>query len=136
MDALRHLQRDVGIGMTELAVAILVLGIVLVGLFPLMVDSIRLAQSNSDVGQANRAVATNIDLARTVSLGGTCASGTFSGTNPKGSLFQTAPSDFGGNVYFSCPDGAGKLVTVKVDVWKTASPSLVLSTATTKVIAG
>lgn len=121
--------------MTELAVAILVLGIVLVGLFPLMVDSIRLAQSNSDVGQANRAVATSIDLARKASLGGTCASGTFSGANPRGSLFRTAPSGFGGNVYFSCPDGAGKLVTVRVDVWKTSNTGKVLSTATTKVIA-
>lgn len=122
--------------MTELAVAILVLGIVLVGLFPLMVDSIRLAQSNSDVGQANRAVATNIDLARTENLGGTCASGTFSGTNPRGSLLRSAPSGFGGNVTFSCPDGAGKLVTVRVDVWNTSDAAKVLSTATTKVIRG
>jgi len=121
--------------MIELAVAILVLGIVLVGLFPLLVDSIRLAQSNSDIGHANRVVATNIDRARTASLGGTCVTGTFSGTNPRGSLFETAPSGFGGNVHFSCPDGAGSLVTVRVDVWKTANASQMLSTATTKVIA-
>lgn len=129
-------KNDAGLGMTELAVAILVLGVITVGLFPLVVDSIRLATSNAEVGQANRLVATNIDLARTETLGVSCASGTLVGTSPRGSLFVSGPDGFAGDVYFSCTDGASQLVTVRVDVWREADDSnSPISTATTKVIA-
>lgn len=59
-----RLRSDAGIGMTELAVAIVVLGIVLVGLFPLVVDSIRLAAQNAQVAQATRIVSAQLDAAR------------------------------------------------------------------------
>lgn len=128
-------QNDAGLGMTELAVTILVLGIVLVGLFPLVIDSIRLATSNAEVGQANRLVATNIDLARTEPLGVSCTSGSLVGTSPRGGLFAYGPEGFAGDVYFSCTDGASQLVTVRVDVWREAGDSSSpISTATTKVI--
>ncbi len=130
----RRLVKDHGIGMTEVAVAILVLGIVLVGLFPLMVDSIRLAQSNAEVGQANRLVSSNIDLSRTNSLGGTCAGGSLVGTTPRGSLFQSADG-FGGDIYLSCEGNSDGLVTVRVDVWRSADTAKSpISTATTKVV--
>lgn len=126
---------DAGFGMTELAVAIVVLGIVLVGLFPLMVDSIRLAQRNAEVGQANRVVASNIDHARAEGPGSSCVSGSPVPAQ-RGALYVSPPSGFTGDVYFTCVDGAGKLVTVRVDVWKTTgSSSSPISTATTKVYA-
>lgn len=121
--------------MTELAVAIVVLGIVLVGLFPLMVDSIRLSQSNAQVGQANQVVSSNIDFVRSGNVGGSCATGTFSGTTPKGSLFVAATTGLAGDITFSCPDAASSLVTVRVDVWSaTDAAKRPLSTATTKVV--
>lgn len=57
--------RDDGFGLTEVAVAIIVLGIVLVGLFPLTVDSIRLAAKNAEQAQANRIVSAQLDRLRT-----------------------------------------------------------------------
>lgn len=122
-----------GLGMTELAVAIVVLGIVLVGLFPLVVDSIRLAQSNAEAGQANRLVSSNIDSAHSTSLGGTCTSGVFTGSSSLGGLLVSADG-LSGDLHFSCAGNADGLVTVRVDVWRatdaTKSP---ISTATTKV---
>lgn len=126
-----RLRDDAGVGMTELAVAIVVLGIILVGLFPLVVNSIGLAQSNSEVGQANRIVLTNINQSRVQPLSSTCP---FAGTVDM-PLFENAePTVFGGAVRLSCADGdpAG-LTTVQVDVWRLSDMSSTISTATTKV---
>lgn len=132
----RRWQNDAGLGMTELAVAILVLGVVVIGILPFVSDSIRLATSNAQVGQANRFVATNIDLARTESLSVSCTSGSLVGASPRGGLFVDGPEGLAGDVYFSCTDGASQLVTVRVDVWRDNDPDeSPISTATTKVIA-
>lgn len=129
------LREDDGLGMTELAVAILVLGIVLVGLFPLVVDSIRLAMSNAEVGQANRAVASNVDRVRTANPGGECSAIGFTGTAAQ-ELLVAPPAGFSGEMVMSCADGAGKLVTVTVSVWRDSDGAdSLLSTAVTKVVA-
>jgi len=122
---------DAGLGMTELAVAIVVLGIVLVGLFPLVINSIGLAQSNSEVGDANRIVLANMNEARVQPLSATCP---FTGTQEMPLFQNPEPADFGGAVVLSCASGdpAG-LTTVRVDVWRTADETHVVSTATTKV---
>lgn len=126
---------DQGFGLTELAVAVLVLGIVLVGLFPLMVDSIHLAIRNSEAGQANRAVASNINAAGSVNLGGTCVSGSFTGTTPKGGLFVQPPEGFVGDVIYSCSGNPDGLVTVEVQLWKIGEESATpLSAAVTKIV--
>lgn len=134
MNSERKLREDSGIGMTELAVAIVVLGIVLVGLFPLMVDSIRLAQSNSEVSEANRVVASNIDRVRSEGPGASCETGSPI-PQSKGTLYLSPPSRYSGDVYFSCLDGSSKLVTVRVDVWgPNGSRNSPTSTATTKAV--
>lgn len=63
---------DAGIGMTEIAVAIVLLGIVVVGLFPMVIDSVRLAVQNAEVAQANQIVATQLDRSRDQLSYGVC----------------------------------------------------------------
>lgn len=128
---IERLRGDAGIGMTELAVAIVVLGVILVGLFPLVVNSIGLAQGNSEVGQANRIVLTNVNQSRVQPLSSTCP---FVGTVDMPLFENPAPTMFGGAVRLSCTAGdpAG-LTTVQVDVWRLSDTSSTISTATTKV---
>lgn len=124
----RRLVKDHGIGMTEVAVAIVVLGIVLVGLFPMMVDSIRLAQSNAEVGQANRIVSSQIDAARTSIGAGVCTAGT---SSLAAALTAAEQQRFRAERVVTC---SGKLATVTINVQRVTDPSKTVSSATTQVV--
>lgn len=117
--------------MTELAVAIVVLGIVLVGLFPLIVNSISQAGSNALVGEANRIVSSQLDIAQNGNIESvTCPAG------PGKTVAISLPtsSKFAGNRVISCADAGQKLATVTINVWLKTDTSKALSTATTKVV--
>lgn len=124
-----ELNDDDGVSLIEAAIAIIVLGIVLVGLFPLVLDSIRLSVQNAEVAQANRIVASQLDLARTAMATAACA--------PESS--QVLPLSGTNNEKFSASRTVtctGKLATVTVDVRRLATPTTVSATATTKVATG
>lgn len=123
---LDRLRGDAGLGLTELAVAIVVLGIILVGLFPLMANSIGLTQQNARVGQANRILVAQLDIARAQLGAAACASGstplTLTGADATGFQAQRV---------VACD---GRLATVTIDVQRTSAPGKTISTATTKVV--
>lgn len=66
-----------GFSMIEIAVAIVVLGVVLAGFLPFVVSSLQLAVQNSEIAQANQHVATRLETLRSVSP---CPDGTVSET--------------------------------------------------------
>ncbi|MFC5336915.1 type IV pilus modification PilV family protein [Leucobacter denitrificans] len=68
------LRGETGLTMTELAVAIVLLSLVIAGLAPLMVNSVLLAQKNANVGEANRVAAAQLDETRSVVRGAACES--------------------------------------------------------------
>lgn len=119
---------DSGFSMTELAVAIVVLGIVLVGLFPLVIDSLRLAVQNAEVAQANRIVATQLDISRDSLSGATCAAVTAQAI----SLPASDSSKFAANRTVTC-DGT-RLATVTIQVQRLVDTSQNVATATTRVV--
>lgn len=125
----RLFRDDRGIGMTELAVAIVLLGIVLVGLAPLMVNAIGLAQSNSEVGRANRIVSSQLDAARIELAETACAPET---ATPLG-LADADSSTFAAIRTVSC-NTALTLATITVDVARITEPAQPISTATTQVV--
>lgn len=118
-----------GLGMAELAVAIVLLGIVIVGLAPLLVHSIGLAQSNSEVGQANRIVSTQLDIARAEISGSACSAV----MNEALALEAGDASRFNANRTVSC-NSESTLATVTIDVTRGSEPSRVLSSATTQIL--
>ncbi|MCB1273656.1 MAG: type II secretion system protein [Leucobacter sp.] len=137
MRALRErLRRDAGFGMIELAVAMIVLGIVLVGLLPFTVNAIILAQQNSDVGQGNRIVASELDAARLelADAATSCAA-----ERALGTLDITAnisPADLTRyDVRRTVTACDGRLATVEVEVVR-GSDGVAIAHATTKVLAG
>ena len=117
-----RLRDDAGIGLTEVAVAIVMLGIILVGLFPLAVDSVRLAARNAEVAQANRIVSAQLDEARTEMRDADC--GTETTFVVEG---YTVTRTVG-----SCPEPQ-RLANVTVSVALTGDPQ-VLSDASTRMI--
>lgn len=121
------LKDDSGISLVEAAVAIIVLGIVLVGLFPLVVDSIRLAAQNAEVAEANRIVATQLDRDRSVLAATAC-----SAESAKPIVLGAAETTkFKASRTVAC---VGKLATVTIDVRRLATPTVIAATATTKVL--
>ena len=60
----KHVQNDAGVGLVEVAVAIVVLGILLVAFFPTLFRSVELAAGNSTVATANRVLAAELDTQR------------------------------------------------------------------------
>lgn len=119
----RVLRSDAGIGLTEAAVAIIVLGIILVGLFPLAVDSIRLAAKNAELAQANRIVSAQLDESRESLLETDCDAST---TYPVGEYTVTRTVD-------ACPMPQ-RLAYVTVSVAKSDEPAKELSSAETRMI--
>lgn len=117
------LSDDRGIGLVEVAVAIVVLGIVLVGLFPLAVDSIRLAARNADVAQANRVVSAQMDEARTALRDIDCA----------GSITKVVEKYTVTRTVGACP-APQRLAYVTISVAKTSDPTKPLSSAQTRMI--
>lgn len=121
------LHDDSGVSLVEAAVAIIVLGVVLVGLFPLVLDSVRLSVQNSEVAQANRIVASQLDIARSSLEGSACVEESGSSLV----LESVDSTKFTGIRRVTC---AGKLATVTVKVSRVAAPAVVSATATTKVV--
>lgn len=117
--------------MTELAVAIVVLGIVLVGLFPLVIDSVRLAVQNADVAQANRIVATQLDQSRDELSLKVCDS---AAVETQKSLTLTAPDNqkFQADRTVTC--GSDRLATVTIRVQALSAESNTIAEATTQVV--
>lgn len=114
---------DAGIGLTEVAVAIVVLGIILVGLFPLAVNSIQLAARNAETAQANRVVSAQLDEAR-VELRETDCGATTTSVVETYTVTRTVAA---------CP-APQRLAYVTVSVAKTADPTKTLSSAETRMI--
>ena len=114
---------DSGFSLVEVAVAIIVLGVVLVGLFPLVINSISLAAQNATVAQANRVVSAQLDASRGELLDTDCAL-TTTKVIERFTMTRTVSS---------CP-APQRLATVTVSVAKTVEPAKTISTATTKVI--
>jgi prepilin-type N-terminal cleavage/methylation domain-containing protein len=129
---------DRGFGMTELAVAILVLGIVLIGLFPLVINSVGLVQSNSEVGRANLIVSAQIDQARAELAALSCASVSPSNASQPLTLGEQEAEKFGAvREIIACDN---RLATVEVRVWRTdqlnegALEGPTISSAVTKTV--
>lgn len=118
---------DSGFGMTELAVAIVVLGIVLVGLFPLVVDSVRLAVQNAEIAQANRVVATQLDSSREQISAAPCAAQ----TAQQLTLVSPDSEKFRATRTVTC--AANGLATVTVQVQLLSDTSVSVAEATTQV---
>lgn len=124
MRGLRQRLRDEsGLGLTEVAVAMLVLGIILVGLFPLAVNSIQLAARNAEVAQANRVVSAQLDQARTELREDDCGATTTSVVE-QFTVTQTVGA---------CPSPQ-RLAYVTISVAKTAEPLKSMSSADTRMI--
>ena len=121
----RRLRDETGIGMTELAVAILVLGIILVGLLPIVANSVGLAQGNAYAGQANRILSAHLDAAKTQLASSACAAG----STPL--ALTGADAGFQAQRVVACD---GRLATVTIDVQHRSAPSRTISTATTRVV--
>ena len=119
---------DAGFSMVELAVAIVVLGIVLVGLFPLVIDSLRLAVQNAEVAQANRIVATQLDVSRDSLAGAPCTAVTSQAI----SLPVSDSSKFAAERTVTC-EGA-RLATVTIRVQRLVDTTQTVATATTRVV--
>lgn len=124
---------DAGFGMTELAVAIIVLGIVVVGLFPLIVNSINGAQQNARLSEANRIVSTQINAVREPGALGSLSCPAGSPVTVALPLSASQSATFGGRMVASCLSPGLKLATVKVEIWWVATPSTIISSATTQV---
>lgn len=116
-------ESDAGIGLTEAAVAIVVLGIILVGLFPFAVDSIRLAVKNAEIAQANRVVSAQLDEARTSLRYADCGLTTTTVVE----VYTVT------RIVGSCPEPQ-RLADVTVRVAKTDDPGQVFSDASTRMI--
>lgn len=121
-------QRDLGIGMTELAVAIVVLGIVLVGLFPLVLNSLQLAAKNADVAQANRIVSAQLENSRDALASAPCAAV----TNQAITLSSPDSTKFQADRTVTC--ASTRLANVTVRVQTLSTPAETLATATTRVV--
>lgn len=122
---------DSGIGLTELAVAIVVLGIVLVGLFPLVLNSLQLAAKNADVAQANRIVATQLDQSRDELSIKVCDSAAVETEKP---LTLAAPDNekFQADRTVTC--SSDRLATVTIRVQALSAESNTIAEATTQVV--
>lgn len=126
----RSTQSDSGVGLTELAVAIVVLGIVLVGIFPAIVDSLSLAVRNNQIAQANQVLSSQIALQRTALSGGVCVPSSGAETV----TLNPARTDFSATRTVSCSTSP-PLATVTVTVTSTVNSAVSVS-ATTKVWTG
>ncbi len=126
---IERLRGDAGIGMTELAVAIVVLGVILVGLFPLVINSIGLAQQNSETGQANRILSTQLDVARQQLETAACAASPSPGAALD--LSSNDSAKFEARRIVACD---GRLATVTITVSRQSGSSGPLATATTQVV--
>ncbi|MGK0721166.1 type IV pilus modification PilV family protein [Leucobacter sp. W1478] len=122
---------DAGFSMTELAVAIVVLGIVLVGLFPLVIDSVRLAVQNADVAQANRIVATQLDQSRDELSSKVCDMAAVETQKP---LTLAAPDNQKFQADRSVVCGSDRLATVTIRVQALSADTNTIAEATTQVV--
>lgn len=124
----RVVKDELGVGLTEVAVAIVVLGIVLVGLFPLVLNSLQLAAKNADVAQANRIVTAQLESARDTLAAAPCAAV----TNQAIALSSSDAAKFQADRSVACP--STRLATVTVRVQTITTPVETLATATTRVV--
>lgn len=124
------LKSDAGVSLVEAAVAIIVLGVVLVGLFPLILDSIRLSVQNSEVAEANRIVASQLDKARSA-----LAPPVDCAPQSKTPLVLNADeaARFTGTQTVTCVD---TLATVTIEVHRKAAPDFAAARATTQMVTG
>jgi len=120
------LRDDRGIGMVEIVTALVLLGIIIAGTLPFLINSIALSHQTATVGQANRVVATLLDDAKQQLQSGSCVAGV---TTP--SLSATDTQIFQAQRSVTC---AGRLATVTVNVQAVASPTSTIATATTKMV--
>lgn len=128
----RAVSSDAGFGLTEVAVAMIVLGIIMVGMFPLVVDSVLLAQKNAEVAQANRIVATELDTAR-ASLGRSCVDADDPARESTDLVLgEDEALKFSGTLEISCV--ASRLAKVTVTVERTAEPGRDVASATTNIL--
>lgn len=128
----RPLRCESGIGLVEVAVAIVVLGIVLVGLFPLVVDSIRLSVQNAEVAQANRIVTTQIENLRENPVVLCTGIGVPAESIAGVPLPANEASTFAATQTISCVEA--KLARVAVSVERLSTPGVVVASATTQVV--
>lgn len=119
---------EAGIGLTEAAVAIVLLGLVLVGLFPLVINSVALAVKNVDVAQANRIVVTQLDQSRD-QLSGLVCSGE---TNQPIGLTPPDSQKFQADRSVTC--SADRLATVTIRVQALSADTNTIAEATTQVV--
>lgn len=114
--------------MVELAVAIVVLGIVLVGLFPLVLNSLELAAKNADIAQANRIVSAQLESSRETLAAAPCAAS----SNQPITLASPDSTKFQADRTITCT--STRLASVTVRVQSLSAPTQTLATATTRVV--
>jgi len=130
----RKLSDDGGFSLVEIAVAIVVLGIILVGLFPFVVDSVRLAAKNAEVAQANRIAATQLDAARNeLSTAVSCPAASATALPLSVPVLSNSESaKFTVTSVANCD--AVRLARVSVTVVRNAEPGKTVASAVTKVV--
>lgn len=117
-DALRG---DSGVGMVEVAVAMIILGVLVIAAFlPLIVSSIELAAKNTVIAQANQLLSSELDAQRISMSGKPCES-----TNSADDI-----EAFSVTRVVSC-DGA--LATLSIDVKSLEYDGETFASATTRV---
>lgn len=121
---------DAGFSMTELAVAIVVLGIVLVGIFPAIVSSLELAVKNNQVAEANQILSSQLVQQRSAMSGAPC----IPTTGAENISLNPARTDFTATREVAC-SASPPLATVTVEVLSTVNTDVSVS-ATTKVWTG
>lgn len=125
---------DKGLSLTEVAVATALLGIFLIAFLPIMVNSIGLAQSNSEVGQANRIVSSQLDTARGSLLGDSCVPEQPASPDMPNLTLEAPDSErFAAQRIVVC-NGEATLATVTINVMRNTDLTQVISSATTQVV--
>ncbi len=118
-----RIRDDAGIGLVEVAVAIVVLGIILVALFPVLVNTLQLSVQNAEVAQANRVLSSELDVARSSLLEDEC-----------GNTDTYDVDDYRvTRTVGSCP-APQRLANVTINVAKSDEPGKALSSADTRMI--
>lgn len=112
--------------MVELAVAIIVLGVILVAFLPLVVSSVQLAVKNTAVAHANQIVSSHLDLQRRALANEECADAVTAGEQP----LTITETDFNATHEVTCN---GALATLTIAVSSAQFDGEELSRATTQV---
>lgn len=69
----RSRQDDEGFGLVEIMVSMVLLGILLMALIPILINSFRVTSKNTTIATATQLVSARLEDARTASVAGSCA---------------------------------------------------------------